>query len=92
MKSLPQLWREKAIDNDVLFETFRYRIEAGYTLEEAADPKRGKKNIVLNRPEHFTLEWYKQQKADFRLDKEIQKELNVSHPVMKRWKNEIGAP
>ncbi|MFH0068471.1 hypothetical protein [Peribacillus sp. NPDC056705] len=59
MKSISELWREKALDNDIPYETFRYRIEAGYTLEEASDPMRGNKYIVLNRPEYFTLEWYK---------------------------------
>ncbi|CAM3734141.1 helix-turn-helix transcriptional regulator [Mesobacillus zeae] len=41
-------------------------------------------------PEHFTVDWYTNQKAQRKTDAEIAEELFVSYATFAKWKNRIG--
>lgn len=83
---LKGLWEKHAKQNGVKLATFEYRMRNGFSLEEASKNQYAKK---FERPEHFTNEWYKQQRILGKSNYEIAQSLYVSVDILYRWKREI---
>jgi hypothetical protein len=46
--------------------------------------------VPIEMPSYFTVDWYKEQKALKKTDKEISKELIISNALLAKWKKKIG--
>jgi hypothetical protein len=46
--------------------------------------------VPIEMPSYFTVDWYKEQKALKKTDKEIAKELLISISLLAKWKKKIG--